>query len=253
MRKILVPLILILLVSACGGEHRPPVIGITCSRTDTGATSLTATYTEAIVRAGGVAVVLPTVGSAGEAERLLDILDGIVFSGGEDVTPAWYGESILNETVYVDTLRDRSDSLLARAALASGKPILAICRGAQLMNVMLGGSLYQDLPTQLGTAVKHGGGAHHPIGLTEGSVLRELFGMDSILVNSYHHQAVKDLAPGLTVTARSADGVVEGYQTPRIWATQFHPEKMLKAGEEQWLPLFERFTQWCDADKTKRK
>ena len=252
MRKILLPLILILLIPACS-VRRPPVIGISCSRSDTGATLLTATYTEAVVRAGGVAVVLPTVGSAGEAERLLDILDGIIFSGGEDVTPAWYGESVWNETVYVDSLRDRSDSLLARAALASGKPILAICRGAQLMNVMLGGSLYQDLPTQLGTAVKHGGGAHHPIGLAEGSVLRELFGVDSILVNSYHHQAVKDLAPGLTVTARSADGLVEAYKTSRIWAVQFHPEKMLKAGEEQWLPLFERFTEWCDADKSKRK
>ena len=249
MKKILVPFLLILLMAACK-ESKTPVIGITCSRSASGATQLATSYTEAIVRAGGVAVVLPTVSSAAEAEQLLDILDGIVFSGGEDVNPAWYGESVWNETVYVDTLRDCSDSLLARAAIASGKPVLAICRGAQLMNVMLGGSLYQDLPTQLGSSVKHSGGAANMISLAEGSVLREIFRTDSVQVNSYHHQAVKDLAPGLTVTARAADGVVEAYETPRIWAMQFHPEKLLQAGEARWLPLFQRFVSWCGEDNT---
>ena len=252
MKKILFPLILVLLISACT-RSQTPVIGITCSRSASGAAQLATTYTEAITRAGGVAVVLPTVGSAAEAEQLLGILDGIVFSGGEDVNPAWYGESVWNETVHVDTLRDCSDSLLARAAIASGKPVLAICRGAQLMNVMLGGSLYQDLPTQLGSSVKHGGGATNWIGLAEGGVLRDIFGADSIQVNSYHHQAVKDLAPGLTVTARAADGVVEAYETPQIWAVQFHPEKLLQAGEERWLPLFERFVKWCSEDKMSKE
>lgn len=250
MKKILVPILLVLLMVACN-ERTAPVIGITCSRSASGATQLATSYTEAIVRAGGVAVVLPTVSSAAEAEQLLDILDGIVFSGGEDVNPAWYGENVWNETVHVDTLRDSSDSLLARAAIASGKPVLAICRGAQLMNVVLGGSLYQDLPTQLGSGVRHNGGADNMISLAEGSVLREIFGADSVQVNSYHHQAVKDLAPGLTVTARAADGVVEAYETPRIWAVQFHPEKMLQAGEEQWLPLFERFVRRCGENNTK--
>lgn len=252
MKRLLLPILLLLLIPACSAR-KVPVIGITCSRSASGATQLATTYTEAIVRAGGVAVVLPTVASSGEAERLLDVLDGIVFSGGEDVTPAWYGESVWNETVHVDTLRDHSDSLLARAALASGKPILAICRGAQLMNVMLGGSLYQDLPTQLGSSVTHSGGAVNRIGLAEDGVLREIFGADSIQVNSYHHQAVKDLAPGLTVTARAADGVVEAYEAPQLWAVQFHPEKLLQAGEDRWLPLFERFVQWCGENPSKQR
>ncbi len=252
MKKLLVPFLLLLLIPACSAR-KAPVIGISCARSASGATQLATTYTEAIVRAGGVAVVLPTVASSGEAERLLDILDGIVFSGGEDVSPAWYGESVWNETVHIDTLRDHSDSLLTRAALASGKPILAICRGAQLVNVMLGGSLYQDLPTQLGSSVTHGGGASHEITLEAGSVLQDIFGTGSIQVNSFHHQAVKDLAPGLTVTARAADGVVEAYEAPRIWAVQFHPEKMLQAGETRWLPLFERFVEWCAGNPSKTK
>ncbi|MCR4859142.1 MAG: gamma-glutamyl-gamma-aminobutyrate hydrolase family protein [Bacteroidales bacterium] len=244
MKKILLAILTISLLGA-GCSRRLPLIGITCSRSASGATQLATAYTEAVVRAGGVALVLPTVSSREEAERLLDALDGIVFSGGEDVSPSWYGEEVLNETVYVDTLRDRSDSLLARAALASGKPVLAICRGAQLMNVMLGGSLYQDLPSQFGTEVVHGGGASHPIGLAQGSELRRIFGVDSVTVNSYHHQAVKDPAPGLTVTARAADGVVEAYEARGVLAVQFHPEKMLQEGEREWLPLFESFVKRC--------
>ena len=248
MRKLSVLLLLFLLSVSCS-RPRTPLIGITCSRSESGATLLNSTYTEAVTRAGGIAVVLPTVCSSEEAEHLLGMLDGIVFSGGEDVNPGWYGEEVWNETVYMDPVRDFSDSLLARAALASGKPVLAICRGAQLMNVLLGGSLYQDLPSQLASDVVHGGGATHPIGLVEGSVLRSLFPVDSIRVNSFHHQAARDLAPGLTVTARAADGIVEAYETPRIWAVQFHPEKMLQEGGEEWLPLFEEYVRWCGKTK----
>ena len=247
MRKLFF-LLSILMVAACGGGPHTPVIGISCSRTASGGTQLASTYTEAVQRAGGVAVVLPTLSSPAQAEALLAALDGIIFSGGEDVNPAWYGETVWNRTVYVDTLRDRSDSLLAMAALASGKPVLAICRGEQMMNVALGGTLYQDLPTQVGTAVRHGGGAEHRIGVEAGSVLASLYGTDSLMVKSFHHQAVKDLAPGVRATAHSADGIVEAYENNQVWAVQFHPEKMLQAGEERWLPLFEAFVRRCAAD-----
>ena len=145
-----------------------------------------------------------------------------------------------NETVEIDSVRDRSDSLLARAALACGKPVLAICRGSQLMNVILGGSLYQDLPSQFSGSVAHSGKTHK-IALEEGSVLAGLYGTDSLTVNSMHHQAVKDPAPGIRITARSADGIVEAWETPQIVAVQFHPEKMLAAGDSAWLPLFKAF------------
>ena len=252
MRRILFSLSLLLLAAACSAPKKP-VIGITCSRNASGSTQLASTYTEAVQRAGGIAVVLPTLSDAAQAEALLDVLDGIIFSGGEDVQPGWYGEELWNETVYVDTLRDRSDSLLARAAIASGKPVLAICRGAQLMNVILGGSLYQDLPSQFDTTVVHGGGAVHRIGLEPGSVLADLYGPDSLTVNSFHHQAVKDPAPGITITARSQDGLPEAWETGRIWAVQFHPEKMLQQGDSRWISLFGAFVRRCDPRSARRR
>ena len=243
MKRILI-LLACILAAACS-QSKAPLIGITCSRSSSGATLLATTYTEAIIKGGGVPVVIPTLGTRDQAEAIVAKLDGIVFSGGEDVSPAWYGEDILNESVQVDAVRDLSDSLLARAALASGKPVMAICRGEHLLNVMLGGSLYQDIPTQIPGTVGHGGGAMHKIGLEEGSVLATLFGPDSLEVNSYHHQAVKVAAPGVRITARSADEVVEAYEAPSVLAVQFHPEKMLQQGDEKWALLFAHFVGLC--------
>ena len=235
-RKLTFLLAALLLLGAC--SQPKPLVGVSCARSSSGSTQLSRTYTDAIRRAGGIAVVLPTVSDAETAAELVARLDGIVFSGGEDLDPSWYGETVWNETVKVDTLRDRSDSLLGRAALASGKPILAICRGEQLMNVLLGGSLYQDLPSQRADSpVVHGGGAWHKIGVEAGSLLARLYGTDSLMVNSFHHQAVKRPAPGITITARASDGTVEAFETPQVWAFQFHPEKMV-TDDADWLALF---------------
>ena len=213
-----------------------PLIGISCGRTSTGAATLATNYTDAIAKAGGIPVVLPIIDDPALAETLLAKVDGIVFSGGPDLDPAEYGEEVLNETVSIDAVRDRSDLLLARAALASGKPVLAICRGEQLMNVVLGGSLYQDLPAQVEGVLPHSD-TTHMIGVEKGSVLFDLFGLDSLMVNTFHHQAVKDVAPGSRVTARSSDGVVEAYENANVLAVQFHPERMFQA-DPSWLALF---------------
>ena len=226
-------------VCSCGRQSSAPLIGITCGRSESGAVTLSSNYPDAIARAGGVPVVLPVIDDKALAESLLAKLDGIVFSGGPDVAPAEYGEEVLNETVYVDEVRDRSELLLARAALASGKPVLAICRGEQLMNVVLGGTLYQDIPTQVDTVVKHSG-FDHRIGIEKGSVLYDLFGKDSLSVNSSHHQAVKDPAPGIVITAHAPDGVVEAYEYGNVLAVQFHPEKMVRT-DDSWLVLFRYF------------
>jgi putative glutamine amidotransferase len=128
-----------------------------------------------------------------------------------------------------------------RAALDAKKPIMAICRGEQLMNVVLGGSLYQDIPTQVDTLVKHGGGAWHKIGVEKGSVLYDLFGRDSLTVNSFHHQAVKKVAPGVRVTAHADNGIVEAYEYgDRLIAFQFHPEGMART-DDTWLAPFRYF------------
>ena len=224
-------------LSLCScSDQDAPLIGITCGRTSAGAATLSTNYTEAVAKAGGIPVVLPIIDDPALAESLLAKVDGIVFSGGPDLDPAEYGEEVLNETVSIDAVRDRSDLLFARAALASGQPVLAICRGEQLMNVALGGRLYQDLPAQVEGVLPHRD-TTHMIGVEKGSVLFDLFGSDSLLVNTFHHQAVKDAAPGSRVTARSSDGVVEAFENANVVAVQFHPERMFQA-DPSWLGLF---------------
>ena len=238
MKRILLLLSALVVLHAC---HRTPVIGISCSRSASGASTLSANYTDAVLRAGGVPFIFPTVADEAAAQALIAAVDGFILSGGEDVDPHYYGETVWNETVEVDTLRDASDMLLAKAALASGKPVMCICRGEQLMNVVLGGSLYQDLPTQHDTTVTHGGGTRHRIGVEKGSVLYKLFGEDSLTVNSFHHQAVKQVAPGIRVTANAADGIVEAYEYGnQVIAFQFHPEGMART-DDAWLAPFRYF------------
>lgn len=234
---ILMPVILAGLFS-CGAKSIP-VVGISCSHPNPGSDRIQTTYTQAILRAGGVPLILPTIETAAQAEEILSRIDAILFSGGEDVNPSWYGEAVWNETVETNPVRDRSDSLLARAALASGKPVLGICRGGQLLNVILGGSLYQDIPSQVAGTHTHRN-TYHKIGIEKGSVLDTIFGKDSITVNSLHHQAVMTPAPGITVTAWSDDGIVEAWEYRQIWAFQFHPEKLLK-DDYSWLPVFKAF------------
>ena len=235
-------LLVLAVAVAVGCARKAPLIGISGSYIPegVGSTSLNTNYSQAVSKAGGVPVIIPTVSSAKEAEAVLAILDGIVFSGGEDLNPALYGEEVWNETVFVDSVRDVSDVFLARAALESGKPILAICRGEQLMNVVLGGSLYQDIPSQMPENVGHGG-TEHAIRPVEGTLLADIYGTGEIEVNSTHHQAVKVAAPGVRVSAFSPDGLVEGFETDNIIAVQFHPEKLVRAGDDKWLELFRAF------------
>lgn len=239
MKRILLLVLTLAALQACC--RRAPLIGISCGRTSSGAASLSTNYTEAVARAGGIPVIFPTVADSALAAALVKKVDGVIFSGGPDLDPSYYGETFWNETVQVDTLRDVSDLMLMRAALAAKKPIMAICRGEQLMNVVLGGSLYQDLPTQVDTLVKHGGGTWHRIGVEKGSVLYGLFGQDSLTVNSFHHQAVKKVAPGIRVTAHADNGIVEAYEYgDRLIAFQFHPEVMART-DDAWLAPFRYF------------
>ncbi|MBR3388060.1 MAG: gamma-glutamyl-gamma-aminobutyrate hydrolase family protein [Bacteroidales bacterium] len=240
MKRILLIILALVALQAC---KRAPVIGISCGRTSTGAATLSANYTDAIARAGGIPVILPTVADSALASALIKTVDGVVFSGGPDLDPSYYGETFWNETVQVDTLRDISDLLLMRAALASGKPVMAICRGEQLMNVVLGGTLVQDIPTQVDTMIRHSGGTRHRIGVEKGSVLFQLFGEDSLTVNSSHHQAVKDPAPGVRVTAHADDGIIEAYEYGKqVIAFQFHPEGLART-DDTWLAPFRYFIQ----------
>ena len=179
-------------------------------------------YTNAVSRAGGV----PIVAAERCAEELAELCDGLLVSGGADLDPAMYGEEILNDSVKIQPDRDALEKPLLEAFLKRGKPIFGICRGCQLINVVMGGSLYQDLLEQKGWIHFHLQ-MRHDVYVEEDSILGRLFGRQ-FKVNSTHHQSVKELAPGFRVTARSVEGIVEAFEheTLPIFATQFHPERL---------------------------
>lgn len=237
-----------------------PRIGITTwteQKTRAPYLTLSQNYLDSVVRAGGLPWPVPLAGADDERAdpaAYLDGLDGLLFSGGEDVWPRLYGEDPLPSVSYADPDRDRWEILLVHEARRRQMPLLGICRGHQLINVALGGTLWQDLPTQ-----RPGGLGHSPpdlpmdelwqqIRLVPGpSRLRDLFGQDSLVVNTFHHQAVKDLAPGLRATAHAADGVIEAYEAETgafLLGVQFHPEA-LTARYPHFTALFSAFVDAC--------
>ena len=184
--------------------------------------NISSAYTEAIAKAGGI----PIVTSECCAAEMAELCDGLLLSGGPDMNPVHYGEEVLNDTVVIDGGRDQFEIELAKEFLKRRKPILTICRGFQLLNVVMGGDLWQDLPSQLGF-IHSDGKLRHPLYTEPDSVLRSLYG-EEFRVNSTHHQAVRRIAPGLKVTAYSTEKIIEAYEGVElpIWGTQFHPERL---------------------------
>ena len=179
-------------------------------------------YSRVVAAAGGVPVMIPLLEDESSLRALYDLTDGLLIPGGVDLDPGTYGESPLPACGRLDPARDRVELQFARWAVAEGKPLFGLCRGLQIVNVALGGTLYQDIAVQRGDAIKHdyfptAGFARdhlaHPVTITSGSRLDALVGATSVGVNSMHHQAVKDLAPGLVTTAVAPDGVVEALES----------------------------------------
>ncbi len=201
-------------------------------------------YLEGVAAAGGVPVVLPPIGDARTAEAVVRGLDGLLLSGGSDLDPRYYGEEPAPELGPTIPERDAFEMPLLELALRRGLPILGICRGMQLLNVALGGTLYQDLPSQWGRGVlKHRQKTPkwqptHEVEVRGGAYLAKIMDRDVIKVNSYHHQGIKDLAGGLVVSARSSDGVaeaVEAWDLSERWlvGVQWHAEAMRGADPVQ--------------------
>ncbi len=206
-------------------------------------------YVAGVAEAGGAPVVLPPLGEHRMAEAVIGGLDGLLLSGGSDLDPVYYGEEPLPELGPTIPERDAFEVALLEAALARGIPVFGICRGLQVLNVVLGGTLYQDLPSQFGGDVlKHRQTtpkwqATHEVEVRDGSYLAEVSGQGVVKVNSYHHQGIKDLADGLVVSARSSDGVIEaieGTDLSNRWlvGVQWHAEAMRGASRQQ-RALFE--------------
>jgi putative glutamine amidotransferase len=203
-------------------------------------------YVDSVLRAGGVPVTLPCVADREAVHAAVQAADAILLPGGGDVISHAYGEEPHPKTMYQDPHRDQMEFEVTRFALEQGKPILGICRGVQVLNVAFGGSLIQDVPSQVPEVILHYSYALEPwlvhtIDIEEGSLLARIFGTTSMLVNSYHHQAVKDVGDGLRINCRARDGVIEGIEAADgrpILGVQFHPEE-LTAAYPQFHPLFD--------------
>jgi len=206
------------------------------------------TYTGAIRAAGGLPIILPIGDDDPEMiDEYLSAVDGLLFTGGEDIAPAYYGEARDERCQEPDPERDLFEIHLARAGLDRRVPVLGICRGLQVLNVAAGGTLYQDIACRPGTRDYHStslanrGQLIHRVRLVQGSRLRGIMGVAESQVTSTHHQFVKDLAPGFRVSAESAeDGIVEGIERPEVpflLAVQWHPER-LYADHAAHLALF---------------
>lgn len=207
-----------------------------------------AAYTDALTRAGLLPLVVPPF-PASVTPAVLDAVAGLVVTGGEDVAPSRYGESP-HPTVEVHEDRDESEIALTREARRRRMPTLAICRGIQVVNVALGGSLVQDIPSQCPKAINHDPGGPrdarvHEVRIESSSRLARALGADVLSTNSFHHQALARVSSELCVTARASDGIVEGAESadPSWWmlAVQWHPEELTNTPEPWDRNLFAAF------------
>ena len=215
------------------GIHMKPVIGL-IPLVDDEKESLWMLpgYMDGVVCAGGVPIMLPLTDNAPDLAQLCGMCDAFLLTGGHDVSPELYGEAPLPACGACSAARDRMEKYVLNCALQGDKPVLGICRGVQLLNALLGGTLYQDLPTQHPSATEH----HqtppydvpvHEVLIQPDTPLHALLGRDRLPVNSYHHQAIKDLSPRLKPMAVSEDGLVEAVHLPGkrfVWGVQWHPE-----------------------------
>jgi putative glutamine amidotransferase len=190
-------------------------------------------YVDAIETARGASLLVTPAHSPGSLECLMDLADGLLLTGGEDVSPGQYGEDPHPNLGLTNPLRDEMELQALESALRRELPVLAICRGMQLLNVCFGGSLFQDLPSQRPGDLVHEqeapvGHRWHSAEVADGSRLERIFGATDLFINSFHHQAVKRLGSGLRAVAWADDGVVEAVESvehPWVFGVQWHPER----------------------------
>ena len=239
-----------------------PIIGITAghskNRFGLPQIHLLRTYVDATIMAGGIPVVIPAELSAIDWQALYEKLDGILLSGGADVDPKQFGGEEHSTVHGIDAERDALEIAVTKQVVDDEKPFLAICRGFQVLNVALGGTLYTHICDQIDNALQHDSNRElsrdylaHEVQVDEDTRLAEILGEPIVKVNSWHHQGVKDIPPMLKVTAHAPDGLVEGMEIPAhpyAIAVQWHPEWM--PGDPAMRNLFKTF---IDASIQNRK
>ena len=223
-------------------------IGITTSLED-GRQSLDLRYVQAVEAAGGIPIIVPILQSTVTARAFASLLDGLIISGGPGITRGLIG-ALPDDLPAVEAQRDRSDELIYGAT--SDLPFLGICYGMQFANALAGGTIYGDVQAQTAAGVHSAdrGASEHKIEIEASSQLSEILRMNDMRTNSHHIQAVADIGAGISVTARTADGVIEAIESDdgRVIGVQFHPERML----DRALPLFEDLVQRAEGSRSCR-
>lgn len=231
---------------------RKPVIGITSVASfDEKMHSQRVTYAQAVWKAGGEVILLPCNPDKNNCKQMISMLDGLLAPGGHDIDPELYGEQRHRACGTFVRYEDEYDMELVKEAVMQGKPVLAICRGMQVINALYGGTLYQDIPSQRSEEMIHTRSNpeeenFHTVNIEKDSYLAKVLGVTKdVKVNTSHHQAVKDVAEGFAVTAKAPDGTIEAMENKdaSILCVQWHPERMQDV--ECWQKLMSDFVKRC--------
>ncbi len=209
-------------------------------------------YTELIIKSGGIPVVLSFTDDEESVKEIADRFDGFVFTGGDDINPSFYGQKMLPECAEDCKERDSLEFALFKEVIRTDKPILGICRGMQFLNVAMGGTLYQDIPTQHKSDIVHRQGKPydegvHPVNVAPYGLLYNIIGTEKLMVNSLHHQAAAQISPSLAVCASAPDGIAEAVYAPQkrfVLGLQWHPEMNFKKDENS-LKIGKAFVEAC--------
>lgn len=261
MKKVAVILLLVLWVCTPGCRNRlayvseKPLIGITTVFDEKRQVSeVDISYVEAVLRNGGIPLVLPPIDSTEAVDRYVKELDGLVLVGGRDIPPSMYGQMPHETTEVLPERRTQFDNMLIARWMASGKPVLGVCLGMQFTNVVMGGSMIQDIPSLVGTDVNHKK-VYHRVTIAPDSALARLLGAETAMVYSSHHQAVDRIGEGLKPVARADDGVVEALE--RIDGglglfVQWHPEAMMEKDPNHTNAIYAHLIQLARTPSRKR-
>ena len=254
MKKIL--LAFAAMIATVSLSAKAPIVGVS-GYVEGSTNRVNTTYTSAVRLAGGVPLIIPVTNSDAQIEAVVEAIDALVMTGGSDFDPLkYFNEEPVRDMGEIVPTRDEFDVKLVRAAVKRGIPVLGICRGEQLLAVAFGGSLWQDIPSQIKSSyIKHrqagtpGSYGTHSIKIEKGSFLEKALGSNKAVVNSFHHQAIKGVPQGFKVIAKSPDGIIEAVERVAplknyedgggiIIGTQFHPEALCTGGETIFANIF---------------